>query len=285
MSADSSSETREDVLHVPNLFEYFCMRTSVDMRSRGGSGGRDDAPATSFASLIISILMAFAFYVFGKPALAKATFVLFGVLLLWTAWGVIIRSSERIGQKADNIKSGVFPPDAAPFVVARLKWWNHLVVPLRWGKHSRLFDRRGKLERKIEEMNRKLADIAAQKNATVTPPSEVELAELASQLNTFSERNDYEVQAMANEDEFVQTKNELTLYMALLHKLDEMAEKLDRIERLQVVFHSVSPDDLSQVVNEAIQLLEERRILVLNVDAIDPDDFIDLVTVRIHEAR
>ncbi len=278
MSAAGKTETREDILHVPNLFEFFCARTAEDMRSRGG---KEEAPATSFASLIISVLMAFAFYVFGKPALAKAAFVLFGVLLLWTAWGVIIRSSERVSQKADNIKSGVFPPDSAPFVLARLKWWNHLVVPLRWGKHSRLFDRKTKLERKIEEMQRKLAELAAQKNTTVTPPSEVEIVELAEQLNSYSDRNEYEIQNGSNPDELARMRNELLLYQALMHKLDEMADKLDRIERLQVVFHSVSPDDLSQVVSEAIQLLEERRILVLNVDTIDPEDFIDLVTVRV----
>ncbi len=278
MSAAGNTEPREDILHVPGQFEFFCARSAEDVGSRGG---KEEAPATSFASLIISVLMAFAFYVFGKPALAKAAFVLFGVLLLWTAWGVIIRSSERVSQKADNIKSGVFPPDSAPFVLARLKWWNHLVVPLRWGKHSRLFDRKTKLERKIEEMQRKLAELAGQKNTTVTPPSDVEIVELAEQLNSYSDRNEYEIQNGSNPDELARMRNELLLYQALMHKLDEMADKLDRIERLQVVFHSVSPDDLSQVVSEAIQLLEERRILVLNVDTIDPEDFIDLVTVRV----
>ncbi len=59
-----------------------------------------------------------------------------------------------------------------------------------------------------------------------------------------------------------------------------MLEQLDRIEKLSVVFHNVSPEDLSQVVSESIQVLEERRILVLSVDKIDPDEFIDLVSVR-----
>lgn len=275
------NETRDEVLHVPNLFEYFCQRTADDMRSRGAAS--DDAPATSFAGLIISALMTFAFYIFGRPQLAKACFVLFGVLLLWTLWGAIIRASEQVSQKADSIMAGVFPPSAAPFVLARLKWWNHLVVPVRWGRHSRLFDRRGKLERKIEELQRRLTEAIGRAGPSAPdyqPPRDEEVVELAERIGTFADRNEYEAEFAANRDEVARLRSELLLSQALMHKLDEMTEKLDRVEKLQVVFHNVSPEDLSQVVTEAIQLLEERRILVLNLDNIDPDAFIDLVSVR-----
>lgn len=279
MDSASSSETREDVLHVPNLFDFFCTKTAADMRSRGGAG---DPPATSFAGIIITLLLAFALYVFNRPGPAKAMFVLFGLLVVWTVWGVVIRSSEQVSQKADNIKSGVFPATAAPFVMARLKWWNHLVVPLRWGKHSRLFDRKTKLERKIEEMQRKVTETVGRvgAGANYSPPTDAEVVDLANKIRSFSERNGYESEMGAISDEVVRLRAELVLYQALLHKLNEMADKLDRIEKLAVVFHNVSADDLSQVVSEAIQLLEERRLLVLNVDTVDPDDFIDLVTVR-----
>lgn len=279
MDSPFSSETREDVLHVPNLFDFFCTRTSADMRSRVGAG---EPPATSFAGIIITILLAAVFYAFGRPQLAKATFVVFGVLVFWMVWGVVIRSSEQISQKANNIKAGMFPPASAPFVLARLKWWNHLVVPLRWGKHSRLFDRKTKLERKIEEMQRKVNEALGRSGgaAEYRPPSEAEIADLADKIHSFSDRSDYEKEMGTIGDEVVRLRAELVLHQALRHKLNEMADKLDRIEKLAVVFHNVSPDDLSQVVAESIQLLEERRILVLNVDTIDPDDFIDLVTVR-----
>ncbi|MCD8350682.1 MAG: hypothetical protein LUC93_08750 [Planctomycetaceae bacterium] len=275
---ESSNENREDVLHVPNLFDFFCTRTSEDMRVRVGSG--NEAPATSFASLIITLLMAFAFYVFGKPALAKATFVLFGVLVAWTIWGVVIRSSEQVSQKADNVKAGVFPPQSAPFVLARLKWWNHLIVPMRWGKHSRLFDRKGKLERKVAELQGRIDALIQAGNAAYQPPSDEEIIMLADSIHTFSDRHNYELQVPNLPDELSRLRADLVLYRALLHKLDEMAERLDRIEKLQVVFHNVSPEDLSQVVSESIQLLEERRILVLSVDNTDPEEFIDLVSIR-----
>lgn len=277
---DTSSETREDVLHVPNLFDYFCQRTSADVRER--LGRHDDAPANSFAGLIVTVLMAFAFYVFGRPQLAKATFVLFGVLLAWTVWGVVIRSSSQTTQKADNIMSGVFPPDSVPFVLARLKWWNHLIVPLRWGRHSRLFDRRGKLERKITELENALNELTAESgNATnIQPPSEEECLEFAARLNNFADRHDYESSLVQLKDEPQRIRGELLLYNGLLIKLNEMADKLERIEKLTVVFHNASPEDLSQIVSEAIQILEERRILVLNVDTIVPEDFIDMVSVR-----
>lgn len=272
------NETRDDLLHVPNLYEYFCARTSDDMRTRGGTA---EPPTVSFASLIITVMIAFAFYVFGKPNLAKATFILFGLLLLWTIWGVVVRSSEQISQKADDIKSGKFPPAAAPFVMARLKWWNHLVVPLRWGKHSRLYDRRAKLTRKMEEMQKRIADslAASPPPKPYTPPNDVETAQLAETINTFSDRNDYEVQ-IGSLPELARLRAELLLYQALMLKLNEMTEKLDKIESLSVSFQAVSAEDLSQVVSETMQMLEDRRLLVLNVDAIDPDDFIDLVTVR-----
>lgn len=278
--ADSGSETRDDLLHVPNLFEFFCERTADDMKTRVGTS---EAPAVSFASLIIAILAAFAFYVFGRPALAKATFVLFGVLLLWTIWGVVVRSSEQVSQKADNIRAGSFPPESMPFVLARLKWWNHLLVPQRWGRHSRLYDRRSKLERKIEDTQRQIAEAISQSQPSTPykPPDETEALILSEQINNFTARTEYENEAARNPDRLAGLRQELTLYLALMHKINEMAERLDRIEKLNVVFQNVSPEDLSSVVSEATQLLEERRLLVLSVDAVDPDDFIDLVTVRV----
>ncbi len=278
--ADSNSETRDDLLHVPNLFEFFCERTADDMKSRVGTS---EAPAVSFASLIITVLAAFAFYVFGRPALAKAAFVLFGVLLLWTIWGVVVRSSEQVSQKADNIRAGAFPPESMPFVLARLKWWNHLLVPQRWGRHSRLYDRRGKLERKIEELQRQIAEAISKSppSEPYKPPDETEALILAEQISNFTARTEYENEAARNPDKLAGLRQEMTLYQALMHKINEMAERLDRVEKLNVVFQNVSPEDLSSVVSEATQLLEERRLLVLSVDAVDPDDFIDLVTVRV----
>lgn len=277
---DSANETREEVLHVPNLFDYFCSRTAADTIERGDAGV--EGQATSFAGIIISVLAAFAFWVFGLPGLAKASFVLFAVLMLWTVWGAIIRSSEKVSQKADNIRAGVFPPNAAPFVLARLKWWNHLIVPQRWGRHSRLFDRRTKLERKVEELEKDMSEALswAGPSAHYQPPTEEEVASLAANIQTFSNRREYEAAVENLPDKVAKVRASLVLYKALLFKLNEMADKLDRIEKLTMVFHNVSPEDLSQVVGEAIQLLEERRILVLNVDQIDPGDFIDLVTVR-----
>lgn len=278
--ADTGSEARDDLLHVPNLFEFFCERTADDMKTRAGNS---EAPAVSFASLILTILAAFAFHVFGRPALAKAAFVLFGVLLLWTIWGVVVRSSEQVSRKADNIRAGAFPPESMPFVLARLKWWNHLLVPQRWGRHSRLYDRRGKLERKILECQRQIAEVVSKSppGAQYNPPDEDEAILLAERIASFAARTEYENEADRNPDRLAGLRQELTLYMALVHKINEMAERLDRVEKLSVVFQNVSPEDLSSVVSEATQVLEERRLLVLSADAVDPDDFIDLVTVRV----
>lgn len=273
------AETRDDVLHVPSLFDYFCSLTADEMRSQSGAG---EPQATSYAGIIAAALSAVGFYVFGLTQLAKAAFIFFGLLMLWMVWGAVVRSSEQLSQKAESIKAGMFPPASVPYVIARLKWWNHLVVPLRWGRHSRLFDRKGKLERKIEELQRKINEALGRSGtaAEYRPPTEAEVAELAEKIRGMADRNNYEKEMAGIADEVVRLRAELVLCQALLHKLNEMADKLDRIERLAVVFQSVNPEDLSQVVAEAIQLLEERRILVLDVDRIDPDDFIDLVTLR-----
>ncbi len=276
-----NSENRDDVLHVPNLFEYFCQRTSEDFRNRVSG---DDPPTVSFASLVLSFLAGMAFFIFGKPHLAKATFVVFGLLVLWTVWGVVVRSNSRSGQKADDIRNGSFPPEAAPFVLARLKWWNSLVSPARWAKHSRIYDRRIKLERKIAELQKQIEEAIAKTPSLQNgyqPPSDEEVAELAGTMQNFLARKNEEAQIAEIADPFARLRAELVLHLALMFKIEEMAEKLDRIEKLTVVFQNFSPSELSSVVSEALQVLEERRILVLQVDKIEPENFIDLVTVRI----
>lgn len=281
MAETGNTESREDVMGAPNLFEMFCARTADDMRNYSGDG---EPPAASFASLLLTLLAAAAFYIFGKPELAKATFVVFAVLLLWTAWGVIIRSSARISQKADNIRAGVFPPEAAPLVLARLKWWSHLVMPMRWGRHSRLFDRRGKLDRRLGDLEKRIAEAVAAAGAAgagYVPPANEEVSGLAEKIVNFNSRTGYEQEMAAIQDPLIRMRSELALLLALRLKLDEMSDRLDRIEKLSVSFQSVSPEDLSQVVSEAIQTLEERRLLVGSVDDVDPGDFIDLVTVRV----
>ena len=275
-----NNESRDDILHVPNLFEYFCQRTSDDFRQRASDA---EPPAMSFATLVLAILMAVAFTIFGRPQLARAAFVVVGILVLWTVWGVVVRSNSRTFQKADDIRNGSFSPDSAPFVLARLKWWNHLVSPGRWGGHSRIYDRRNKLERKLGELQKKVAamlEADPESRAAYTPPSEDEIADLNQAITTFTTRKTIERETSELPDPLVRLRGELLLYQALSQKLEEMSDKLERIDKLAVMFQNFSPSDLSQVVNEAIQVLEERRILVLQVDRVDPGDFIDMVSVR-----
>jgi hypothetical protein len=272
-------ESRDDVLHVPNLYEYFCQRTAVDFLSRGAES---EPPTVSFFSILVAFVIAILLFFFGRAQLAKAVFVVFGVLVLWTIWGVVVRSSAKTGQKSEDIRSGNFPPETANLVLARLKWWNHLVSPTRWAKHSRLFDRRGKLERKIEDLRRRTEELtAAGTPAGHAPPTDEEVVKTADAITGFPVRKDLELQIGAIADPLQQTRAELVLHLALLHKLDDFAAKLDRIEKLQVVFQNFSASDLSSIVSEAVQVLEERRILVLAVEQVDADRFIDLVTVRV----
>lgn len=279
-----NTETRDDVMGAANLFEYFCARTSDDMRTRGAD---NEAPVSSFAGILLTFLAAAALFIFGKPQLAKAVFVVFAALIVWTAWGVVIRSAERIEQKADDIRAGVFAPASSPLVIARLKWWNHLISPLRWGRHSRLFDRRGKLDRRIAEIERRIDQAfsapgqGGEPPQPYQPPADEEVEELADKLNVVQNRVAYEAQLSAIQDGPARLRAEHLLLLALRRKLEMVSDTIERIEKLNVVFQNVSPEDLSQLVAEAIQLLEERRLLVAKVDAINPEDFIDLVTVKV----
>lgn len=274
------AENRDDVLNAPNLFEYFCIRAATDFRSRGS----DEAPAVSFAGILVTAMASFVLFVFGMSGLAKAMFMLFGLIVLWTVWGVVVRSSSRTGQKADDIRRGSFPADAAPFVMAKLRWWNHLVSPRRWAKHSRVFDRRNKLVRHAEELGQRLAAFQAGNagaQESIAPIEEEETIALAASLNSFADRRAYEdglSDLVAEGPE--RCRAELLLCRALLRKVDELTDNLERIEKLSVAFQGFTAGDLSQVVSEALQVLDERRALVLEVDQIDPDDFVDMVTVR-----
>ncbi|MDR3211031.1 MAG: hypothetical protein LBU79_03850 [Planctomycetota bacterium] len=280
---DSSinNESREDVLLSPNLFEYFCQRTAEDFQERAKE---EDPPTTSMASLLVSFMSAIAFYLFGRPQLAKVTFVISGILMLWMIWSLVIRSNSKLGEKADLIRNGSFPPDSAPYVLARLNWWNHLVVPNRWVKHSRIFDRQAKLERKLAEATKAIDEFLS-KDPTLlssySPPSQEEAAALEASINNYGDRHEYEKQLETMPASLAKLRGELALYLALTIKLQEMMGKLERIDKLTVVFQNFSASDLSHVVGEALQTLEERRILVLEVDRIDTDSFIDLVTVRV----
>ncbi|MDR2391997.1 MAG: hypothetical protein LBE84_10020 [Planctomycetota bacterium] len=278
-----NTESRDDVMGAANLFEYFCARTSDDMRVRGAG---NETPTNSFAGMILTLLTAAALFIFGRPQIAKAVFIVFAVLLVWTVWGVVIRSAERVEQKADDIRAGVFAPSSLPLVLARLKWWNHLIAPIHWGRHSRLFDRQAKLDRRIIEIERRIDQAVSvpgqggQPPRPYQPPADEEVAELADKLVGIQNRTAYEAELSAIQDQAARLRSEHLLLLALRRKLETMSETLDRIEKLNVVFQNVSPEDLSQLVSEAIQLLEERRLLVTAVDTINPDDFIDLVTVK-----
>ena len=61
--------------------------------------------------------------------------------------------------------------------------------------------------------------------------------------------------------------------------MTSVTEKLDRIERLRYQGSVGQNENLDAVVRDGINMLNERRALVVQVDAIDPGDFLELVKV------
>lgn len=270
-------ESRDDVLHAMSLYELFCRKTADDFRQRNA----DETATVPVAALGLLIIMGIGFFIIGRESFAKITFVLFGFLAAWTAWGVIVRSSARIQQKADDIIHGRFPAEAANMIVSRLRWWNHLVSPLRWAKHSRIYERKYRLEKMIANLQKKITE-QRKKQDPPRPYEEVtndEIHKVADSIGSLMDRQEFEAKNQILQDELDRLRGSALLYNALLLKVHQLIDKLERIEKMSVTFRDFAAQDIGQVVSEAIGVLEERRLLVLDVDKVDPDNFISMVSV------
>jgi len=275
-----ASESRADVMGAHNLFELLCERTARDYRARTQADSPTTLPAAGVAVLAVA---AAGMWLFGPTTFTNVLVALLIASIAWTIWSVVIRSSARVAEKADDIRRGRFTPEVGPMLLARLRWWGHLIAPLRWARHSRLHDRRFRLERRVEEIQAALAAAAAataadSSPAPTAPPDPAMVKTLADSLQTAMDRTKREQEIKALSDPTMRLREGWLLCLALRVKVDEMMDKLERLEKLTFLFHEVGPENLGLVVSEAVGVLEERRQLVLEIDQSDPEAFIDLVT-------
>ena len=274
--AETMSDSREEVMGSASLFDLFCEYTARDYRSRW----EESHPLPSVPGIGITVALAFVFYLFQLAALV-ALFALLAILqLLWLFWAMVVRATAATAAHQEEIRRGHFPADASSIVYNRLRWWNHLIVPRQWARHSRIHEYKFRLEQKIESLTHRIETLLAeqedQKQRLADLPRPDFLA-LAAKINTLAERVQYEQRMADISGELPRLAEELSFYQALHHKVLGMTEKLDSIDRLSVVISGAEQRDLDHVVREALAVFEKRRQLVEEVDAVDPDGFLALV--------
>lgn len=269
---ESLADNRADVMNAPNLMELFCRATAADFRLRA----RQEVPGLPWISMGACLIMAFVFWSLEQAVLSRIFFFLVVVQTGWTIWVLIIRSGNQIQQQAEDVGQGRFPPEAGPLVTARLRWWNHLVSPRRWARHSRVHGRRLKLKARIEETRERVDElIKADEARTQARPMQSIPVHLRNRV-AIEERLQ---QAQRNPEELARLQDELVVYEALMEQVDEITEKLERIAALNITIRDGPQTDLVQLVADAMAVLTERRELVKQVDAVDPDEFIRMITV------
>lgn len=148
---EQGAETRDEIMGTGDLFKLLCERTAAEYRARwrqthvrppigmiAGTGG---------IAILLLVLQMEAYLVFlGLTAL----------LLVWYLVVTFLQSRDHVEDRVQMIMQGQFPPESVELVLPRLRWWNHLVVPQQWSKHSRIFEQEKRLEERRGQVQARL---------------------------------------------------------------------------------------------------------------------------------
>jgi len=148
-------------MEAASLHDLFCERTAADLRPPAEIGG------SSLGAVLFATLSTL-FFIAGQSVVAKgclAIFLLHAAIMVWT---LVVRSPSKAAQLRDDARRGLFPAEAASVVLARLRWWNHLISPKRWARQSRVHDRRFKLEHRMRDARERIEILQAERTATQT---------------------------------------------------------------------------------------------------------------------
>lgn len=270
-TSDSMSESREDVFAAPSLLEFFCQRTARDFRARA----RREMPGMPWLGMVGCLLVCMVAWIGGQAILMRIFTILLILQIFWTIWVLVVRSGSHIRQQAEDVARGRFAPETTPLVLARLRWWNHLISPRKWARHSRIHGRRTKLVKRIEEIKSRLRELeksAEAKSATRPPTLPVHLRNRVAVEERLQN-------AARHGAEMPRLREELQVFEALAEQIESITTKLDNIAGLEITLRDAAGGDMTQMVTDALTVLEERRELVKDVDAVDPEEFIGMITV------
>ena len=271
--AEAASDTRDEVMQAPDLHELFCERTAAEFHPRIDAGGG------GFGAVLFATLAAL-FALAGKMAWAKGCLAIFLLQTGVLVWTLVVRSPSKAKQLQEDARRGVFPAESAGVVLARLRWWSHLISPRKWARQSRVHDRRFKLERRMETARERIALLHTERTASRSQVGEDApggAAASASRIRTLADREMHLKRLGQVEDELTRATQELALYEVLRDRIAEVTDRLERLEKLTATIYDAG-SDLSRTVAEALSALEERRQVVRELDLIDPDDFLRMIT-------
>lgn len=162
---EQGAETRDEVMGTGDLFKLLCDRTAREYRARWQQSHVRPPIGLVCGTGIVGVVLA----VVGMQA--YLVFVALSVLLLvWYLVVTLLQSRDHVEERARDIEEGRFPAESVELVMPRLRWWNHLVVPQQWSKHSRIFEQ----ERRLEERR---GQVQARVDFLETPEGKAELEE------------------------------------------------------------------------------------------------------------
>ncbi len=273
-----TAETRDDVMRTSNLHTLLCERTAADYRLRW----EKQHARTPVAGLIAFFVIGCVLWTVGLREGAWIFWLLTAIYGAILVWSTVSRALSRVAEVQDRVLRGEFPAMVAPHVLSRLRWWNHLIAPHQWARHSRIHERRSQLEQRLREVEQEIVRVQEESEEAEARLGELSgdhVAHLAARINTLAARLTYETRMATLHEELPRLQEKRRLYAALLHKVTEVTDKLARIEKLGITVGEDAGMDLSELARRACQALEERRRLVRTVDEIDPGDFLELVKV------
>jgi hypothetical protein len=278
------AESRNDVMYAPDLVGMFCDRIAEEFFFRW----EKSHPKPSYGGAGLSGILTLVFIVASlaaDPSIAVLAYICGGVtvlMVLYSVWVSAINSSNTALAQKEQIEKGEFPPETAPLVLARLKWWNHLIVPQNWARHSRIHERKYQLAEKTKKLMARIEQLQqenSEKQDKMDKLPDERILDLAGKINTMAQRVEYEKRIGLIEEELVRCQEELLLYSALQVKVLDVTGKLDKIESLGVMAVKQGPNGVTELVREGLGVLEARRRLVMEVDRISPEEFLELVKV------
>lgn len=315
--ASLDAESRDDLLQVVSLWEYFCERTAADLR-RMYQGKTTGAP---LSIIVITLACAIIFIVMNN-SLAYIFIALFLAALIW--WAFVRSTGGRHNLEADlqELENGKFPQLMRPQIVKRLRWWNFLIVPYEWTHNSRIFDVREHMRGRMEELDKEvefwkssegvakreeklrvaqMADerkkeqrqklkLLQSRGVNVTGLDEEEQTTenkresfsdpeiLAKLIRNPDQRDLHLLRIRRINDPLERALEERVFFAALIFKCDKIITMLDQIEEFNPSLENITADNLDDSVRKVINILEQRRSLVIQVNQISPKKVLPLFT-------
>ncbi len=147
------AETYEDLMLAGNLSQVLRAKTAEEMQKRW----EENHPHPPILGVLIFGATGGVCYTIN----ADVSYIFFAIAILLLSWFIIsssIRAANDMPKKLDMIERGEYPADCIELLAPRLRWWNQLIEPHRWARHSRIFELERRLEGRIIELSKTIAE-------------------------------------------------------------------------------------------------------------------------------